>query len=141
MVGLPRMHFVSQVLEWMSISLEGCTFGEIVDKLGPPEKLDISVWSTDFGPITAFVSQNLDYPSRGFYYSYSETNMPEPYVFRATESAERIIFITRGKVLTDRKGFNSSDTVYDWHGFDVNIELIEDKNPLYPWPPATFTPP
>jgi hypothetical protein len=141
MPGLPYLRFESKILVWMKLSLESCTFGNIVNELGAPEKVDISVVSTDAGPITSFISQNLDYPSLGFYYSYNEVDMPEPYVFRASEYAERIVFIERGKIITDETGFNWSITVYDWHGFDANIELIEDKNPYYPWPLATHTPP
>jgi hypothetical protein len=125
-VGTPRINFYKQVIDTVNFSLKDCSLEQIFSKLGTPEKVEITVLVSCIGGPTMYL-QYLHYQSLGysFYRSCDETQ--NCFTFHATDKVSGKEFYPLNKVIEDSTGFNTASYVYNWHGFDVDVEKIENK--------------
>ena len=126
-VGIPRIFFKNQVIDTVTFSLRNCSLEKIVSKLGPPKQVEITVVISDAGPLYIFYIQKFHYTSLGFAYFHACDESQDCFSFHASDIVGGKEFYSKEKTVTDTTGFNMSSYVYHWHGFDVNVEQIENK--------------
>ena len=124
--GAPSVRFEKQILDTVIIHLKGCTLEKIITKLGPPEKIEITTLLSCIG-FPPIVTQNFHYSSLGFSYFRSCDETQDCFSFHSSDIVSGKEFYSSDKMIEDSTGFNMSGYVYHWHGFDVNVEEIEDK--------------
>jgi hypothetical protein len=124
--GVPYISFNKQIIDTIRFSLKNCSLEKIIAKLGPPEKIEITVAVSCVGGPTMY-SQDFHYPSLGFSYYRSCDEAKDCFTFHPSDDVNGKEFYPSGKVIQDSTGFNMAGYVYNWHGFDVDVETIENK--------------
>jgi hypothetical protein len=140
--GRPYITFQDGVLNTVTYFLKDCSLEKIIHELGPPEKVEIIVLVSDVlindaGGSTTFV-QKFHYISLGFSYFRFCDKTKDCYTFHAKDVVDGKKFYPSNTTIEDATGLVIRDRVYNWHGFDVNVEEIEDK--LEGFPMETPTP-
>jgi hypothetical protein len=125
-VGTPRINFKKQVISTINFSLKNCSLEKIFSKLGTPEKAEIIVLVSCIGGPTIYL-QHFHYQSLGYSFYRSCDKTQGCFIFHPSDTVNGKEFYVSGKAIEDWQGFNSSGTVYNWHGFDVDVEQIENK--------------
>jgi len=125
-VGTPRVSFNKLVLDRVIFLLENCSLEKIIAKLGPPEKVEITVLVSDIDLSESYI-QNFHFTSLGFAYFRSCDETEDCFTFQANDIVGGKEFYSPDKTIEDSTGFNTSGYVYDWHGFDVDVEKVEDR--------------
>ncbi len=125
-IGTPRINFYKQVIDTVNFSLKNCSLEKIFSKIGTPEKVEITVLISCIGGPPIYL-QYLHYQSFGysFYLWCDETQ--NCFTFHATDKVYGKEFYPSNKVIKDSIGFNTASYVYNWHGFDVDVEKTENK--------------
>lgn len=103
-----------------------CTIEDIVTELGQPEKIEISIRVNSIDSPELYF-QSLHYSSLGFYYSRPCDKAQDCFTFHTNDIADRKIFYAPNKKTEDYTENNMYRYIYDWHGYDVDVEEIEDK--------------
>jgi len=120
--GHPSLVFERKILDSARYYLTGCTLGEIVEKLGPPEKVEEN-WSVSCIGGPSFVTQNFHYPSLGFlYFIGCEATLENSCdIFHSGDFLDGKEFYRSTRIIEDQLGFNWGTNVYSWPGFDVSV--------------------
>ena len=134
--GSPRVTFQEGILNTVTFFLKDCSLEKMIHELGPPEKVEIivlvsDVLVSDVGGYTIFV-QDFHYTAFGFSYFRFCDKTQDCYTFHANDIVDGKEFYPSNRTIEDATGSVIRDRVYNWHGFDVNVEEIEDKIQGFP---------
>lgn len=124
--GTPYIRFKSQVIDTVSFFLKNCSLEKIISKLGPPEEIEITMLFSDID-LWASYTQYFHYPSLGFAFYRLCDKAQNCFTFQADDIVIGKEFYAKDKVIEDTMGFNMSSYVYNWHGFGVDVEQVENK--------------
>lgn len=117
--------FLNQAVESV-IHLKLCPLKTIIAKLGPPEKVEITILYSDIGGSTDY-DQRFHYISLGFSFFRICHEEQDCFAFHPNDFVNAKEFYASNKPIKDSMGFNMATYVYNWHGFDVDVEGIENK--------------
>ncbi len=124
--GTPFLRFKNQTLDSIGFYLKNCTLEKIIAKLKQPEIVEIKIYYSDISSSVSYIQQ-FHYKSLGFSYFRTCDETQDCFVFHANDLVGGKEFYSSYKVIEDSIGWNIASYVYNWHGFDVNVEKIEDK--------------
>jgi hypothetical protein len=129
LAGAPRAIFRKQVLHSLDIYLKDCTVGEIALRLGPPERVAITILVNDVNLSMVWTTQKFYFSSPGFSYFRECEKTEECFIVHSGDVVDGREFFRADMPVADSKRFNMATYVYKWHGFDANMEQIENKIP------------
>jgi len=125
-VGAPYIRFKEQVISDVWFFLNNCPLQKIVTRLGPPEKVEITILVSDID-LSASYTQEFHFPSLGFAYYRPCDGTQDCFTFQASDTVIGKEFYSPNKIISDSTGFNMASYVYNWHGFNIDVEKMENK--------------
>ncbi|MBI5297271.1 MAG: hypothetical protein HY869_17470 [Chloroflexi bacterium] len=134
-IGTPQVNFKKQVIDTVNFSLKNCSLEKIIAKLGSPEKVEVTVLISCIDLSASYI-QYFHFTSLGFAFYRLCDETQNCFTFQAGDTVNGKEFYSKDKVIEDSTGFNMASYVYNWHGFGIDVEKIENKIKDF----ATITP-
>ena len=128
-VGYPIVFFEKLVLDTVDVYLKDCTLGEIVLRLGPTEKVILTIVVSNVYLDLAWPSQKFYFPSPGLSYFRECEKAQDCLIVHSGDLFQGEEFYRADTTVTDHTGFNTDTYVYKRHCFDVNMAQAENKMP------------